>query len=272
MEWQTIKSVWVSYRVRSQFGAEWHTSLALTNHSLAGTQRSSHTTWTIFRQVASFGFAFTVFAKYFANYTAAFFFFMTEQPRLVTCFLKGNSDLNIKWGSSYARIPDATSGCWCSRGIIHHGALHGGDRLPSPDAATFYISFSRDVSGAECILVWNERQGSIRINGLRFQRNSGSYKSLVDFPVIEENRFQLRLWCEWLITYSKLPFLHIHGLKITLKLNSRLRRDADLMGNTWVTCTHSPLLPCVMLAEKLRYIFRYRSINSIERVLETGVL
>lgn len=68
MEWQTIKSVWVSTRVRSQLGAEWHRSLPLSNHSLARTQRSSHTTWTIFRQVSSFGFSFAVFTKYFPAY------------------------------------------------------------------------------------------------------------------------------------------------------------------------------------------------------------
>lgn len=38
------------------------------------------------------GFSFTVFAKYFANDMVAF---LTEKSRLVACFLKGSSDLNI---------------------------------------------------------------------------------------------------------------------------------------------------------------------------------
>lgn len=125
-EWQTIKSVWVSSRVRSQWGAEWHRSLPLTNHSPAGAQRSSHTTSTIFKQVCFF------FITALANYMAAF---IAGKSRLVACFLKGNSDLNIKWGSSYtllwSHISKAMSGCWRNRRIIHHGALRGGDCLPA---------------------------------------------------------------------------------------------------------------------------------------------
>lgn len=120
MEWQTIKSVWVSYRVRSPLGAEWHRSLPLTNHSPAGTQRSSHTAWSIFRQVAALGFSFTVTAEYvFCKLHGSIY---NREIKVGPLFSERKQwfkyQMRVLIHSIMDHTSDVTSGCWCNRGIM----------------------------------------------------------------------------------------------------------------------------------------------------------
>lgn len=150
-----------------------------TNHSLGGAQCSSHTIGIILRQAAASGFLHIWCVRPNILWTSQHI--LQGNPGWSLVFLKETGKemrvlIHLMMRSYFrclvgSQMQPWDNPSWCTvESVFLHWCWH------------FYITFSSHVSGAVCVLVWNERQESSRIDGLQFQHNFCSCNNPVSFP------------------------------------------------------------------------------------------